>query len=117
MKKSCNKDFIRDYEKIRSVLRDLFVYGCFHRSDFEKRNISVRKYDNEKRKITTFLKSKYIIEETENRKKYVRFRSNMFHVTQNYLVDSYAIKSFTNLNVELYIKIMQTLSFQKKKMI
>lgn len=114
MKKSCTEDFIRDYEKIRSVLRDIFVYGCFNRQDFKKRNISLRKYDNEKRKITTFLKSQYILEETENRRKYVRLHSNMFHVTENYLIDSYAIKSFTNLNVELYIKIMQVLALKPK---
>src|SRR5574344_867135 len=48
-------DFIKAYEKLRPVLRDLYLYGCFGRGDFPQRQISARKYDNEKRKIVHFL--------------------------------------------------------------
>ena len=30
-------DFIKAYEKLRPVLRDLYLYGCFGRGDFPQR--------------------------------------------------------------------------------
>lgn len=105
-------EFIKNYEKIRPVLRDIFVYGCFHREDFKERHVSLKKYDNEKRKALTFLNLNYIKEEIKNRRKYVRMMYNMFHVTENYLKDSYAIKKLGKNDAPLYIKIMQILSLK-----
>ncbi len=110
VKRISNRDFVGNYEKLRSVLRDIFIYGCFSRTDFEYRGISSRKYDNEKRKILGFLDNSNITEQIENKKKYVRMSSNMFNTTTNYLIDSFRTKSFTNLDIELYLKIMQLLS-------
>ena len=35
---------IRDYENIRQILRDIYIYGCFTRDDFIEMGISGRKY-------------------------------------------------------------------------
>ena len=34
---------IRDYENIRQILRDIYIYGCFTRDDFIEMGISGRK--------------------------------------------------------------------------
>ena len=98
-------DFIKAYEKLRPVLRDLYLYGCFGRGDFPQRQISARKYDNEKRKIVHFLPQPHVRQERAGRKVYVRLLGDMFHVKGNYLKDSYAIKKIANADAALYIKL------------
>ena len=51
---------IRDYENIRQILRDIYIYGCFTRDDFIEMGISGRKYDNEQRRISAYLPDKLI---------------------------------------------------------
>ena len=51
---------IRDYENIRQILRDIYIYGCFTRDDFIEMGISGRKYDNEQRRISAYLPDKFI---------------------------------------------------------
>ena len=46
---------IRDYDNIRRILRDIYIYGCFSRDDFIEMGISGRKYDNEQRRINAYL--------------------------------------------------------------
>ncbi len=44
-------DFIKHYDMIRSILRDVFLYGCFSKSDLEnKNNNSSRKIRDAKNK-------------------------------------------------------------------
>ena len=51
---------IRDYENIRSILRDVYIYGCFSKDDYvEKQGISGRKYDKEQQRISAYLPKKY----------------------------------------------------------
>ena len=45
---------IRDYENIRPVLRDIYIFGCFSRDDFIRKGMSGRKYDNEHHYLTKF---------------------------------------------------------------
>ena len=51
---------IRDYENIRQILRDIYIYGCFTRDDFIEMGISGRKYDNEQRRISAYLPDQFI---------------------------------------------------------
>lgn len=51
---------IREYETIRPLLRDVYIYGCFTRESFIKKGISGRKYDNEQRRIHAYLPSEFI---------------------------------------------------------
>lgn len=52
---------IWDYENIRQILRDIYIFGCFSRDDFiEKKGISGRKYDKEQQRISAYLPEKLV---------------------------------------------------------
>ena len=51
---------IRDYENIRHILRNIYIFGCFTRDDFIEMGISGRKYDNEQRRISAYLSDRFI---------------------------------------------------------
>ena len=54
-------DFIKNYNIIRDILRDCFLYGCFSRDGLEnKRNVSSRKVSYEMRRIQQYVEEKYI---------------------------------------------------------
>ena len=47
-------DFIKHYDIIRSILRDVFLYGCFSKSELESKNMnSSRKISYEIRRLLT----------------------------------------------------------------
>lgn len=49
-------DFIKHYNIIRAILRDVFLYGCFSREDLGgKRNLSSRKISYEIRRIQQYV--------------------------------------------------------------
>lgn len=61
-------DFIKHYNIIRSVLRDVFLYGCFSREGLEdKRNISSRKISYEIRRIQQYIEEEYIRADRDGR--------------------------------------------------
>ena len=57
---------IRDYNDIRRILRDIYIFGCYSREDFINRGISGRKYDNEQRRINAYLPDGFIKKRREN---------------------------------------------------
>lgn len=109
-----NKQFIERFEKIRNILRQIYIYGSFTRDDFIAGNISGRKYDNEIRRIVSFLKSceaeEVIVENKAGKRKTYAMNYNMFSMSFNYLTDYYAIKNFTMSSAQIFIKTLQILS-------
>lgn len=109
-----DNDFTKDYEKMRPVLRDIFLYGCFYRSDFKtKRGLSASKFDNEKRKVLTFLDSRFINDrngKTLKRRKYLQLLYNMFYVQENYLKFSYFIKKISADRAKMIIDLLLILT-------
>lgn len=109
-----DNDFIKNYEKIRPVLRDVFLYGCFYRGDFQdKRGISAPKVDNEKRKIIAFLDSRFVRDKNGKslkRRKFLQLLYNMFYVHDNYLKTSYFIKKISTNDVKRIIAVLLILS-------
>lgn len=54
-------DFIKHYNIIRSILRDVFLYGCFSREGLgEKRKLSSRKISYEIRRIQQYVETEFI---------------------------------------------------------
>lgn len=114
MPNKSDNDFTKNYEKMRPVLRDIFLYGCFYRSDFKaKRGLSASKVDNEKRKVFTFLDSRFINDrngKTLKRRKYLQLLYNMFYVQENYLKFSYFIKKISADRAKMIIDLLLILS-------
>ena len=46
-------ELIKNFEKIRAYMRDFYIYGFRTRTDFEGK--SARSYDNERRRIESWL--------------------------------------------------------------
>lgn len=113
-----DNDFIKNYEKIRPVLRDIFLYGCFYRRDFQdKRGISAPKVDNEKRKFIAFLDSRFVSDKNGKslkRRKFLQLLYNMFYVQDNYLKTTYFIKKISTDKAKRIIAILLMLSKCKK---
>ncbi|MDI3537451.1 MAG: hypothetical protein PWP16_818 [Eubacteriaceae bacterium] len=108
-----NRDFVSQYEKIRGLLREIFVYGCFNVDDFIDKGISKSKYNQDIRKILNSIDPNVIENQRINNKKAYYFRINMFETSGNVLFDSFMLKSFTNQEIELSLKIMQLLTASK----
>ena len=51
---------IRDYENIRRILREIYIYGCFTKDDYIEMGFSGRKVDKEQQRISAYLPDKFI---------------------------------------------------------
>lgn len=101
---------IRDYENIRKILRDIYIFGCFSRDDFIERGISGRKYDNEQRRINAYLPEHFIQKRRENRKVLQYCSYKIEDNGDNYLADTFRNKSFTLLDIMAFFFVQQILS-------
>ncbi|MBR5474430.1 MAG: WYL domain-containing protein, partial [Lachnospiraceae bacterium] len=52
-KKQDYSELIGNFERIRDYMREFYVYGFKSRNDFDKK--SARSYDNERRRIESYL--------------------------------------------------------------
>ena len=100
------KDFnisITSYGKLRDYLRYFFIYGCYSREDFDNiRYFSSRKYDDELRRVRTILGDKYLKETIRDREKYISLDYSYYDTVENYLVETYLIRSYTHLSLSIF---------------
>lgn len=102
---------IRDYENIRQILRDIYIYGCFSRDDFiEKKGISGRKYDKEQQRIRAYLPRQFIQKRRVDKKVQLYCTYDMLNGADNYLADTYRNKSFTVLDIMAFFFVQQLLN-------
>ncbi|RKD25201.1 Predicted DNA-binding transcriptional regulator YafY, contains an HTH and WYL domains [Caminicella sporogenes DSM 14501] len=116
MAKGAYKNFIKSYDTIRNVLRHLYIYGCYGREDFESIGISGRKYDNERRRILYFIDQELVNENFISNKKYIGFKYDMFKTAENFLVNSYLIKTFTVNDINYFFLIQQILNVENREL-
>ncbi|WML32982.1 WYL domain-containing protein [Clostridium sp. OS1-26] len=108
-------DFIKHYNIIRTILRDLFLYGCFSREELEgKRKISSRKISYEIRRIQQYIEEEYIRIDRDGRYKLLALTYDSIRNTENFLVKTYMTKSFTRTDLILYFCLFGTLYAQDK---
>ena len=105
---------IRDYENIRQILRDIYIYGCFTRDDFIEMGISGRKYDNEQRRISAYLPNKFIQKRRVDKKVLLYCSYHIEDSEQNYLSGTFRNKSFTALDVMAFFFVQQLLGERKE---
>ena len=102
---------IRDYENIRRILRDIYIFGCFSKEDYiEKNDISGRKYDKEQQRINAYLPKGFIQKRRVNKKVLLYCSYDMLSGSENHLTETYRNKSFTALDIMAYFFVQQILN-------
>lgn len=108
-------DFIKHYNIIRVILRDVFLYGCFSIEGLEeKRKMSSRKISYEIRRIQQYVESEFIRTDRDGRNKLLALTYDSIRNTENFLVKTYMTKSFTKSNLTLYFNILMFLDTKDK---
>lgn len=102
-------ELIKNFDKIRDFVRDFFVYGFRGRSDFD--NVSARSYDNERRRIESYLND-YITENWNSTGKTISISSDTVAKTVNPLFKVWKTKSFTKNDLFLHFVILDILEHQ-----
>ena len=100
-------ELIKNFNKIRDYMRDFYVYGFKSRDDYTKK--SARSYDDEKRRIESWLGDYMKFHQTVDGKNV--FLSIDSRVTRhNPLYKAWKTKSFTDGNITLHFIVMDLLS-------
>ncbi len=103
---SAYSELIKNFDKIRNYMRDFYIYGYKTRSDFEYK--SLRTYDNEKRRIESWLKN-YIDFSSSKKGKQISISCDSGKIYENPLYNAYFSKSFTDNDIELHFFITDVL--------
>ena len=100
-------ELIKSFEKIRSYMREFYVYGFKSREDFTKK--SARSYDDERRRIESWLDGYMAFRRTAEGKNVFISVDNRT-VTFNPLHNAWKAKSFTDRDIVLHFFILDLLA-------
>lgn len=100
-------ELVKNFDKIRDYMRDFYIYGFKTRKDFTKK--SCRTYDNEKRRIESYL-GNYIKWENFKGGKRVFISLDSSKISENPFYYAWKSKSFTSNDIMLHFYILDTLS-------
>ena len=101
------QELIKNFNKCRDYVRDFFVYGFKSRQDFTSDRKSSRTYDDERRRITSWL-SEYVVEDI-NRVKNVSLQIDSNLLDTNQLFSVWKTKSFTDNDIMLHFYLLDIL--------
>ena len=99
-------ELIKNFEKIREYVRDFYIFGFHTRESFDAK--SKRTYDNEKRRIESWL-SDHVHTSLEGHKKKVSVQVDSGNIFHNPLYQCYRSKTFTNNDIRLHFILMDAL--------
>lgn len=99
-------ELIKDFESIRAYMRDFYVYGFKSRNEYDKK--SARSYDNERRRIESWLGEYMSFHYTGNSKN-VFLSVDSRTISTNPLYKAFKAKSFTNKDITLHFYILDML--------
>lgn len=100
-------ELIKNFDNIRSYMKEFFIYGFKTREEYDKK--SARSYDNERRRIQSYLGELVSFRQTPSGK-------NMFislegrSISHNPLYRAFKAKSFTNKDITLHFIVMDILA-------
>lgn len=104
------KELVKRFEKIRSYVRDFYIYGFKTREDYTDK--SARTYDNERRRIESWF-SGYVRQEYHTgHKKSVFITLDSNRIASNPLYHAWKTKSFTANDIMLHFFLMDLLADQ-----
>lgn len=105
------QELIKNFERVRDYMRQFFVYGFKVRGDYDGK--SARTYDNERRRIESFLSGYTQSEYTAKGKKiYINVDSKT--IPENPLYAAWKSKSFTDNDIMLHFFLTDMLSEARK---
>ena len=99
-------ELIKDFGRIRSYLRSFYVYGFQHRDDFTQK--SARSYDNERRRIESWL-GKYLSFRQDENGRRIFLSVDSRQVPENPLYRAFKTKSFTSWDIALHFYLLAIL--------
>lgn len=103
---SSYSELIKNFEKIRAYMRDFYVYGFKSRNDYH--NKSARSYDDERRRIESWLGDHMnFVRTPEGKNVFISIDSRT--ISHNPLYDAWKAKSFTDGDVTLHFIIFDIL--------
>lgn len=100
-------ELIKDYERIRDYMRQFYVYGFKSRNEYDAK--SARIYDNERRRMESWLGEYMSFHQNANGKN-VFLSVDSRGIQQNPLYKSFKAKSFTDKDITLHFYIMDILT-------
>lgn len=100
-------ELIKNFSKIRDYMREFYIYGFKTREEFNKK--SSRSYDNEHRRIQSYLKEYMSFSQNINGKN-VFICVDTRSITNNPLYKALKSKSFTNKDITLHFIIFDILN-------
>lgn len=96
-------ELIKDFRRIRTYLRDFYVYGFKLRGDFSEK--SARSYDNERRRVESWM-GDYVSFSQDSRGKRVYLSVDSRDIPHNPLFRAFKAKSFTDKDILLHFFLM-----------
>ena len=100
-------ELIKNFDNIRGYMRDFFLYGFKTREEYDRK--SARSYDNERRRIQSYLGSLISFRQTPSGKNaFISLEGRC--VTHNPLYKAFKAKSFTNKDITLHFLLLDILS-------
>ncbi len=100
-------ELIKNFDNIRGYMRDFFLYGFKTREEYDRK--SARSYDNERRRIQSYLSSPISFRQTPSGKNaFISLEGRS--VTHNPLYQAFKAKSFTNKDITLHFLLLDILS-------
>lgn len=100
-------ELIKNFSKIRSYMRQFYVYGFKSREEFDAK--SARSYDNERRRIESWLGDYMSFRQDANGKS-VFLSVDSRTISHNPLYKGFQAKSFTDKDITLHFYIMDILA-------
>lgn len=100
-------ELIKKFDKIRDYMRDFYVYGFRTRENFESRK-SLRSYDNERRRIESYLED-FMSFRQNDRGKIVFLSADSRDISANPFYRAFKAKSFTKKDISLHFILLDIL--------
>ena len=100
-------ELIKDFSRIRNYMRDFYVYGFKSRNDYDSK--STRSYDNERRRMDSWL-GKYMRFRQDENGKCVFISVDSRSIEHNPLYEAFRAKSFTNNDIVFHFCVLDLLS-------
>ena len=100
-------ELIKNFDNIRGYMRDFFLYGFKTREEYDRK--SARSYDNERRRIQSYLGHLISFRQTPSGKNaFISLEGR--RITHNPLYQAFKAKSFTNKDITLHFLLLDILS-------
>ena len=100
-------ELIKNFERIRDYMRQFYIYGFKHRDQYDAK--STRSYDNERRRMESWLKDYMSFRQDENGKR-VFLSVDSRTVSHNPLHQAFKAKGFTSGDILFHFYVLELLA-------